>query len=235
MFFWRGVSSVDAAARQLDADLADMEERADRAPPQQRASLFNRAGDQCAAMAGREKLAVSYYGRSINCYIEAGMYGPAAVLCRKLISFSPEVVRAHCTLAVLALLDRQSGDAAREIDQYVRAARRSRTERLAIPRLRMMAETTEEPALRHVLVDALRSLGDMDGANQVLRGMVAVAPAEREARLVHVATLDPHEIWGRVWIETPAPLDGRRRPLGDLALREDLPPPPPGDRWGKSQ
>lgn len=237
MFFWRGVTGVASAVRKVDAELAEIEERADSAAPQQRASLLNRAGDLCAGCLDREKLAVSYYGRAINCYVEAGMYDAAAVLCRKLIRHSPQVVRAHCTLAVLALLDRRVGDAATELGSYVQAARRTRTERIAIPRLRMMADATDDPQLRRAIVDALRGLGDADGADQALRRAVGTMPAaERTARLIHVAILDPHELWGRVWIETAAPLDGRRRPLGELALREDLPPPgPSGDVFGKGR
>lgn len=237
MFFWRGVTGIANAARKVDAELAEIEERAESAAPAQRASLLNRAGDLCAGCMEREKLAISYYGRAINCYVEAGMFDAAAVLCRKLIRHSPSVVRAHCTMAVLALLDRRVGDAATEINSYTQAARRTRTERIAIPRLRMMAEGTDDAQLRKAIVDALLWLGDSEGASQASRRpMATISPAERTARLIHVATLDPHELWGRVWIETEAPSDGRRRPLGDLALREDLPPPAPvGDAFGKGR
>ena len=133
MFLWRGVKGVSEAERRLDDELAQIEDRAEQEGVSQRATLYKRAGDLCAEFKGREKLAVSYYGKAIDGYIRSHMYEAAGVLCRKLIRFSPEVVRAHFTLAALAILDRRVGDAAGEITSYVHAARRTRTERLAIP------------------------------------------------------------------------------------------------------
>jgi hypothetical protein len=230
MFLWRGVQGVSEAERRLDDELAQIEDRADQEGISQRATLHKRAGDLCADFKGREKLAVSYYGKAIDGYIHSGMYEAAGVLCRKLIRFSPAVVRAHFTLAALAVLDRRVGDAAGEITSYVHAARRTRTERLAIPRLRFLARITEEPELRTALTEALLWLGDAAGAAEVQEGRAVIPAAQRSAKLTELVTTDPHELWEKAWIDTDVPADGRGKMIGDFALREDLPPPRPIDR-----
>jgi hypothetical protein len=227
MFLWRGVRGVDDAERKLDDELGRIEERAEQESQSQRASLFKRAGDLCAEFQGRGKLAVSYYGKAIDCYIRAEMNEAAAVLCRRLIKFSPEVVRAHFTLAALALMDERAGDAAGEITAYMYAAGRTRTQRLAIPRLRFMARTTDSAQLRAVLRDSLLYLADKQGAAEVEQGRATIPPDRRKAELREMVTLDPHELWERAWLESDTPADGRGNMLHNFALADDLPPPPP--------
>ena len=231
MFLWRGVAAVDEAQKQLDSELAKIEERAEQETISQRATLFKRAGDLCSEHKGRDKLAVSYYGKAIDCYVNSSMFEAAAVLCRKLVKFSPTVVRAHFTLAALALLDRRVGDAAAEITSYVHAAKRTRTERLAIPRLRFLGDVTDEPELRKTVVDSLLFLGDRDGATTVQNGRATLPQQFRQSKLVELITLDPHELWERAWIETEVPADGRPSLMSDsFKLRDDLPPPNRDDR-----
>jgi hypothetical protein len=225
MFLWRGVTGVDEAERKLDDELAKIEDRAEQESQSQRGSLFKRAGDLCAEHRGREKLAVSYYGKAIDSYIRAGMNEAATVLCRRLIRFSPEVVRAHFTLAALALIDQRAADAAGEIMAYMYAAGRTRTQRLAIPRLRFMARATDDKELRGVLLDALNYLGDKQGADEMLRVGTTIPVERRKAELTELVTLDPHELWERAWLDTEVPADGRGSVRHDFALRDDLPPP----------
>jgi hypothetical protein len=226
MFLWRGVTGVSEEERKLDDELGTIEDRAEQESWSQRGSLFKRAGDLCAEFKkGREKLAVSYYGKAIDAYIRAGMNEAAGVLCRKMIRFSPEVVRAHFTLAALALIDKRVGDAAGEITAYMYAAGRTRTQRLAVPRLRFMARATEEPLLRSVIQDALTYLGDKQGAEEVQNGGPSIRIEERREALTFMVTLDPHELWERAWLETDVPADGRASVIHNFALRDDLPPP----------
>jgi hypothetical protein len=227
MFLWRGVTGVDEAERKLDDELAKIEDRAEQESQSQRGSLFKRAGDLCAEFKGREKLAVSYYGKAIDSYIRAGMNEAATVLCRRLIRYSPEVVRAHFTLAALALMDERTADAAGEIMAYMYAAGRTRTQRLAIPRLRFMARATDERELRGVLLDAMLYLGDKQGAAEMERG-ATIPVADRRAALTELVTLDPHELWERAWLDQDEPADGRGGMRHDFVLREDLPPPNAG-------
>jgi hypothetical protein len=227
MFLWRGVRGVDEAERKLDDELGRIEDRAEQESQSQRASLFKRAGDLCAEFQGRGRLAVTYYGKAIDSYIRADMTEAAAVLCRRLIKFSPEVVRAHFTLAALALMDERAGDAAGEITAYMYAAGRTRTQRLAIPRLRFMARVTDSPQLRAVLRDALEYLGDKLGAHEVETGQATFSRERRKEEIRDLVTLDPHELWERAWLETDVPADGRANMLHNFALADDLPPPPP--------
>jgi hypothetical protein len=230
MFLWRGVANVDAAMKKLDAELAVIEERAEQESISQKATLYKRAGDLCAEHKSRDKLTVSYYGKSIDCYVKCSMFEAAAVLCRKLVKFSPTVVRAHFTLAALALLDQRVGDATSEVTSYVHAAKRTRTERLAIPRLRFLADVSDEPQLRTALVEGMLFLGDRDGAANAQRGRATIPHAIRSSKLVELITLDPHELWERAWIESEVPADGRPTLLSDFALRDDLPPATPTER-----
>lgn len=230
MFLWRGVAGVDEAEKRLDAELAKIEERAEQETVSQKATLYKRAGDLCSEHKSRDKLTVSYYGKAIDCYVKTSMFEAAAVLCRKLVRFSPTVVRAHFTLAALALLDRRVGDAAAEITSYTHAAKRTRTERLAIPRLRFLGDVTDEPELRATVVESLNFLGDRDGASTVQHGRASLPQQFRQAKLVELITLDPHELWERAWIDTEVPADGRPTLMSEFALRDDLPPAPPGNR-----
>jgi hypothetical protein len=225
MFLWRGVTGVDEAERKLDDELSKIEDRAEGESPSQRGSLFKRAGDLCAEFRGREKLAVSYYGKAIDSFIRAEMHEAAGVLCRRMIRYSPEVVRAHFTLAALALMDQRVGDAAGEITAYMYAAGRTRTQRLAIPRLRFMAKVTDDPQLRAVLVDSLLYLGDKLGASEVTNGRATIPPEKRQAEITELVTLDPHELWERAWLESDERADGRASMGSEFVLREDLPPP----------
>jgi len=162
--------------------------------------------------------------------VNSTMLEAAAVLCRRLIKYSPTVVRAHFTLAALAILDQRVGDAAAAITSYVHAAKRTRTERLAIPRLRFLGDVTDEPELRRNLVESMLFLGDREGATAIQGGRARLPQQLRHSKLVELITLDPHELWERAWLDTEVPADGRPTLLSNFALRDDLPPAPPANR-----
>jgi tetratricopeptide (TPR) repeat protein len=209
MFNWfRGIVGLSDEARKFQAQLAELEEQAEAAGWTPRAQLFNRAGDLCARHPAERDLALAYYGRSIDSYLEAGAFESAAAMCRKLLRFAPQVVRAHCTLAFLSVRDRRIGDAERLIADYVAATKKTRTERFAIPRLRMMAEATDDPDVRRLVGSFLLELRDFDGGERVLASLAAAAaPAPRALdeqdrwnRLLRAAVMDPQELWERTWI-----------------------------------
>jgi hypothetical protein len=129
-------------------------------------------------------------------------------MCRKLLRFAPQVVRAHCTLAFLSVRDRRIGDAERLIADYVAATKKTRTERFAIPRLRMMAEATEDADVRRLVGSFLLDLRDFEGGERVLaslgqaaaRGPRPLDEQDRWNRLLRAAVMDPQELWERTWI-----------------------------------
>ncbi|MDQ3556243.1 MAG: hypothetical protein M3409_05645 [Gemmatimonadota bacterium] len=191
----------------LQQQLADTEREVAAAPPASRAALLNRAGDLCL-QEGATAAAHGYYGRAIDAYLEARSFGPAAAMCRKLIKSYPDVVRARCTLACLSVGNGQFGDAEQELLDYVAATRRTRTERFAIPRLRLLAELAQDPQVRRTIGRLLVELGDTRRGERVVaaaapHGAAAPPPDEgsRWQRLVHVALLDPQEMWQRSWLQ----------------------------------
>ncbi|MFL5538412.1 MAG: hypothetical protein ACJ8J0_05440 [Longimicrobiaceae bacterium] len=165
------------------------------------ARLFNRAGDLCVA-AGAMHRALVYYGRAVDGYLEAGYTGPAAAMCRKILRNSPEAVRAHCTLACLAAHGHHLDEVESEVRSFVAASRRTRTERLTIPRLRLMAEAVKDVGIKRWLAAQLHELGDELGGRRVLASIDVPrddTPAERAAtqweKLVRAAAADPDELW----------------------------------------
>src|SRR5437764_2623707 len=87
----------------LNAMLRSMEARARQTEyPDQRARILNLAGDLCFDAAQRER-ALDYYGRAIDIHIAHQEYSAAVAIAQKIIRLTPEVVRARCTLAWMAI------------------------------------------------------------------------------------------------------------------------------------
>jgi tetratricopeptide (TPR) repeat protein len=204
----------------LEEELAALESQAQGAARDYRATILARAAERCvdADEGGR---ALAYFGRAIDCYLEFGYYDVAANLCRRVIELYPQVVRARCTLAFLSLaegLPHQPfhdalADARREIGGYVQAARAAGRDGIAIERLHLMAESTDNPDVREVIAEFLLELGDVGGADEVFgtvyaeRNDIGVPRLEEqrerwaEALRTAVVTVDQR---GRVMAEDPA-------------------------------
>lgn len=186
----------------LERDLHALEAEAERSGPGAAAHVLNRAGDLCLG-AGNRVRALAYYGRAIDASLVARRYNAAAGLCRKLLRVAPSAVRTRCTLAWLALGRGDATETGREVDAYVDAARAAGQQSLASAHLRMMAETTSVPAIRHTLARHLEQLGQPAAAQAVLRSIAAgPAPppptAEQQERLwrsvVDAALLGPDDV-----------------------------------------
>lgn len=189
---------------EMNRELQKIEEAASAAHDPGAAQLFNRAGDLCVER-GMVRRALVYYGRAVDAYLKAGYTGPAAAMCRKILRNSPEAVRAHCTLACLAAHGRHFGEVEQEVRSFVEASRRTRTERLTVPRLRLLADAVRDPEVKRYLAAQLAELGDELGGRRVLAAL-DVAPANEAlpfARpepvewemLVRAAAVDPDELW----------------------------------------
>lgn len=188
--------------KRLGREIEALEIQALCAPLEAKADLYVRMGDLCLQI-GRRDHAVFQYGRGVDSHLKTGHFLSAAALCRKMIKLTPEVVRARCTLAFLALGDGLLADAERQISDYVRAAAQAGTEELAIKRLRLMATATDAHDIRLLLGEYLVSLGDAHAANEVYgavfaeqNGMVPLpreSQRERWARLLRVSLTGPLE------------------------------------------
>lgn len=176
----------------LQAVLPAMERRAERAvQPDERARILNLAGDLCFDAAHRER-ALSYYDRSIDTYLSAGLYAAAVAVCQKVVPLTPEVIRARCTLAWMAIARGMLDEARERISDYAEAASRLADARLAWGHLRMMAEVCESHEVLETLAEALMKLGDVTGADRVYG---AAYGHELKSRKLPE---DPSQRWGVV-------------------------------------
>jgi hypothetical protein len=154
------------------------------ADPSAEAQYFNSAGDLCAT-AARPKLALRFYGDSVNTYLKIGRYDAAVAVCRKLLRASPGVVRTHCTLAWIAIGRGLLADAQAHVGSYTDAAIRAGCEALAIMQVRRMADAVADLATRAFFGEQLLALGDGRTADHLLgtvnrqrNGLPGVTPSD---------------------------------------------------------
>jgi tetratricopeptide (TPR) repeat protein len=165
--------------------------------PEQRARLMNVAGDLCYD-AGQPKRALLYFDAAIDLYLAAGRFAASAAICEKLVRLNPEVVRARCTLAWLAIARGLDDEAQRRVEEYGQAALRLERPTVAQRQLRAMAQEVETEAVLEAIARALLRLGDAASADRVFaltndpahRARQYAAPEDRDraiiARLTHV-------------------------------------------------
>lgn len=160
----------------LEEDLAQLEEVAETSGSLVfKAMKLKQAGER-AAEAGQEQRAKDFLGRAVDAYLGTGYYDSAAGICRRLVELYPDVVRARGTLAFLSLaeglehsqFEGLAQDARREIGLYVKAAKAKGNDAYAAERLRIMAEATDQEAIREMIGEHLMELGDTAGADTVL-------------------------------------------------------------------
>lgn len=165
----------------LEEDLAQLEETAETTGSLVfKAMKLKQAGER-AAEAGDEPRAKEFLGRAVDAYLGTGYYDSAAGICRRLIELYPDVVRARGTLAFLSLaeglehspFDGLAADARREIGAYVAAAKAKDNDAYAAERLRIMAEATDQEAIREMIGEHLMELDDTEGADAVLGAVFA--------------------------------------------------------------
>lgn len=198
--------TASVRAGNLQPQLDALEKRAVGQDRHIQARLYNTAADLCLR-GGDLAGAKVYSGRAIDAYLEAGMFGAAAAMCRKLIRFAPDVIRARATLAVLYLGKKLVEDSAFEVelvDDYIRAARQEGHEELLTHRLRVMAHATANQELRVLIAQRLLELGDGEAGRRILHtiyreinGLVEppqLDPAEQWERLQRAALMSPQEL-----------------------------------------
>src|SRR5690606_15405658 len=164
MRYMRAMTSF--STMDLDSILPRMERRAENSLfPTERARILNLAGDLCFD-AGQRERALWYYDQAIDIYLALGMYASVAAVCQKLVRLSPNIVRARCTLAWMAIARGQSREARQRIADYAAAAMPQEDHRLARGHLRMMAEVADSPDVLEAVAEALQMLGDQRGAER---------------------------------------------------------------------
>src|SRR5688500_15392706 len=151
----------------LNAMLRSMESRAKAAEyPDQQARILNLAGDLCFDAGERER-ALGYYGRAIDLHIEHEQFPAAVAILQKIVRLTPEVVRARCTLAWMAIARGLVEEAQARIADYKKSAEQHGQSRLARAHLMMMAEVTDDRDLMLTIAEALIELGDAENADRI--------------------------------------------------------------------
>ena len=151
----------------LTAMLRSMEARAKQAEyPDQKARILNLAGDLCFDAGERER-SLSYYGRAIDMHVTHHEYAAAVAICQKIVRLTPEVVRARCTLAWMAIARGLITEAQSRIADYKAAADAAGQSRIARAHLLMMAEVIDNRDLLVTIAEALIELGDAENADRV--------------------------------------------------------------------
>jgi hypothetical protein len=189
--FFRARSDV-GSRRDLDQELAILEQQAQAASAGYETQFLNRAGNLCVE-AGQPQRALTYFGRTINAYLESGRFSAAEVLCRRVLRIAPDAVRARCTLAWLSLGNGYGPDTERELEEYVRAARRAQKEDLTTKQLLLMARAAPSVELRERVAEHLVQLGSVAEADQVY----ALVLKERNG-LLPPRVADEGELWAKL-------------------------------------
>ncbi|MEX0907074.1 MAG: hypothetical protein WD054_01995 [Gemmatimonadota bacterium] len=151
-----------------------------------RARLMNMAGDLCYR-AGQRERALLYFDAAIDLYLAAARFAASAAICEKLVRLKPDVIRARCTLAWLAIARGLDDDAERRVEEYGEAALRLERPTVAQRQLRAMAEEVDSERVIEAIAHALLKLGDAVSADRVFGFMHL--PASRSRRLY----TDSHE------------------------------------------
>jgi tetratricopeptide (TPR) repeat protein len=151
----------------LERVLPAMDRRAElAATAEERARIYSLAGDLCFE-AGRRERALHYFDRAIDTYLAASLYAAGGAVCQKVVRLTPDVIRARCTLAWVAIARGMLTEAQDRIREYAEAATRLEDARLAWGHLRMMAEVCADHDVLEALAEALARLGDQRGAELV--------------------------------------------------------------------
>lgn len=166
----------------MSREIQELESRASSASVAFRPQYLARAAELAAGINRREE-ALRLFGSAIDGYLEAGRARAAEVLCRRVLSEYPQVVRARRTLALLALGRGDYHDADRLIHEYAEAARKYGDAAVLARSLRMMASVAGAGPVLHRAAIELQAVGDAEGARMVLKAATASqdAPVGEEA------------------------------------------------------
>ena len=160
--------------------------------PEQRARLMNMAGDLCYE-AGQRERGLLYFDAAIDLYLAAGRFAASAAICDKLVHANPQIVRARCTLAWLAIARGLDDEALRRVEEYGEAALRLERPTVAQRQLRAMAEETDNESVLEGIAHALLKLGDSVSADRIFgfthnpslqRRRTHASPEERDRAII---------------------------------------------------
>lgn len=146
--------------------LDQLEEKARHAPFGMDAYIWNEAGDLCVAV-DREFDARRYFGRAIDTFLDAGRFDIAHAIARKMLRHYPDVVRARCTLAWIAIGRGIRPEISHALTSYAGAARDCGMDRPLVRELNWMADIVDNRETLLEIGEWLLDTGASREANRV--------------------------------------------------------------------
>lgn len=195
---WFGgkTSEPQEVSGQLEQRLKVLEREAAQARPGYQGTPYNQAGD-LALRAGHRDVAVAYYGKAIDAYLDDQQREAARGVANKIIRVHPKAVRTLCTLTWLDLAARHHATALLHLRDYVEAAQQAGAGDRAAEQILEMARICPQVEFVDAVADALDGLG-FDGRAAEVRGWATAGgspdriddPEALAERCVHAA-VDP--------------------------------------------
>lgn len=160
----------------------------DRARPEPRTLL--RAAEM-ARESGRSAEALTFYGRAVDAYIEAGLASRAESVCMRIIEMEPKVIRTRYTLAAISVARGDVTEVSRRLADYMAVVILAQAEKMAVPSLLELAGTCANPTIRLLVAEALRRADRPDLADGVEFGTAAPAAESNSERALKAALKSP--------------------------------------------
>lgn len=151
---------------------------------------------EIAEESGRPAEALTFYGRAVDVYLEAGFTDRAEALCVRMIEMQPRVIRTRYTLAAISVARGNVKEVRRRLADYMAAVILANAERIAVPSLLELAGSSANSKIRLLLAEALRRAGRADLGDGVEFGEAAPASRSSSERALGAA-LTPPETWTR--------------------------------------
>jgi hypothetical protein len=186
--------SQDPRAAKLDSLNARIRESSGTPDP----TLYHQLGDVYGDM-GDSSQALRAYGQAIDGFLASGRVQVAMAVCTKVLRRYLNVTRTHFTAACISFYLGRVPDALRSLNAYAKAALKSQSTGIAIPRLRTLANLFTDRTLRQELGSLLAQLGD-DEAERVRSGdppasASTLTDAQRGEMMLQLARSGPDQMW----------------------------------------
>ena len=163
-----GGSESGRSPKDIDAELARLEQEAENARPGYVGTSFNKAGD-LALKDGQGDRAVAYYGRAIDAFLEDEQRELARGVANKIIRVRPAAIRTLCTLTWLDLAAQHQAMALLHLRDYATSAKEGGFGTRAATQIFEMARLSADTEFIDAAADALDMLGFPNRAKDARR------------------------------------------------------------------
>lgn len=149
---------------------------------------------EMARESGRSAEALTFYGRAVDAYIEAGLTSRAERVCMRIIDMEPKVIRTRYTLAAISVSRGNVTEVSSRLADYMAVVTLAKAENMAVPSLLELADTCANGRIRLLVAEALRRAGRPDLADGVEFGTVAPPNESSSERALKAALKGPEDL-----------------------------------------